>query len=263
MRGGRVDLSPEAPQEEEALMPGRHARTACAAALLPASALLPAALPAQSRFGGALAAVASQPLGDFRQNAKWGFGGDGAVTLAVDRRGILALRGEGSIVGYSAGRRAFAAVVGFGTQVVLEEEARNHIDTWSLGPQLTVPVGPVRPYAVATVGLAHFSTATTIRVPAYETSTGRAETIDARTNFSHTAKTVGGVGGVLIPLAGVGLDLGSAMLDVGVRYQRNPRAQFVRPGDVQLNATTSPDIRTSAGEANVLSYRLGVAARFD
>ena len=114
-----------------------------------------------------------------------------------------------------------------------------------------------------TVGLAHFSTATSIRVPAYETSSGRAETVDARTNFSHTGRTVGGVGGVLIPLARLGLDLGSATLDVGVRYQRNPHALFVRPGDVRLNATTSPDISTSEGEANVLSYRLGVAARFD
>jgi hypothetical protein len=244
-------------------MPRRPARTARAAALLLTAALPPAALPAQSRFGGALAAVASQPLGDFRQNAKWGFGGDGAVTLAVDRRGILALRGEGSIVAYSAGRREFAAAVGFGAQVVLEEEARNRISTWSIGPQLTVPAGPVRPYAAGTVGLAHFSTATTIRVPEYETSTGRAETLDARTNFSHTGKTVGGVGGVLVPLAVLGLDLGSAMLDVGVRYQRNPRARFVRPGDVRLNATTSPDITTSEGEANVLSYRVGVAARFD
>ena len=177
--------------------------------------------------------------------------------------GLLALRGEGSIVSYSAGRREFAAAVGFVAQVVLEEEARNRIATGSIGPQLTVPVGPARPYAAGTIGLAHFSTATTIRVPAYETSTGRAETLDTRTNFSHTGKTVGGVGGVLVPLAVLGLDFGSAMLDVGVRYQRNPHARFVRPGDVRLNATTSPEIRASEGEANVLSYRVGVAARFD
>jgi hypothetical protein len=228
------------------------------------AALLPAVLPAQSRVGGALAVVASQPLGEFRQNARWGFGGDGAVTLAADRRGILSLRAEGSVVGYSAGRSQFLAAVGsFGQQAVLEEEARNHIATFSVGPQLAVPTGRVRPYAAATVGLTYFSTATTIRVPGEETTTGQPITLDQQTNFSHTGRTVGGVGGVLVPLTALGLNLGAAMLDVGVRYQRNAHARFVRPGDVRLNETTAPSIATSEGEANVLSYRVGVAARFD
>ena len=246
-----------------------RAHPVIAASRLPAAlaalllAVLPAVLPAQSRFGGALAAVASQPLGEFRQNAKWGFGGDGAVTLAVDRRGILSLRAEGSLVGYSAGRSQFVAPVGFGAEALLEEEARNHISTWSVGPQLAVVTGPVRPYAAGTVGLSHFSTATTIRVPREETTTGQPVTLDERTNFSDTRRTVGGVGGVLVPLTALGLDFGGAALDVGVRYQRNAHARFVRPGDVQLNQTTSPSITPSEGEANVLSYRLGVAARFE
>ena len=234
-----------------------HTRTVIAASLLPAL------VSAQSRFGGALAAVASQPVGEFRQNAKWGFGGDGAVTLAVDRGGIFSLRGEGSIVGYSAGRSEFVASVGFGQQVLLEEKATNHISTWSIGPQLAVPTGPVRPYVAGTIGLAHFSTATTISVPREETSTGQPYTLDQRTNFSHTGRTVGGVGGVLVPLTALGLNLGAAMLDVGVRYQRNAHARFVRPGDVQLNETATPSITASEGQANVLSYRVGVATRFD
>jgi hypothetical protein len=240
-------------------------RAAALAALLPAllPAVLPTVLPAQSRFGGALAAVASQPLGKFRQNARWGFGGDGALTLAADRRGVLSLRAEGSVVSYSAGRRQFVATVGFGQQAVLEEEAKNHIATFSVGPQLTVPTGLVRPYAAATVGLTYFSTATTIRVPGEETTSGQPITLDERTNFSHTGRTFGGVGGVLVPLSALGLNLGGAMLDVGVRYQRNAHARFVRPGDVRLNETTAPSIAASEGEANVLSYRLGVAARFD
>jgi hypothetical protein len=238
-----------------------RAHAVVAGLLLPI--LLPGVLAAQSRFGGALAAVASQPLGDFRQNAKWGFGGDGALTLAVDRRGIFSLRGEGSIVGYSAGRSEFIASVGFGQQVLLEEKATNHISTWSIGPQLAVPTGLVRPYVAATIGLMHFSTATTISVPGEQTSTGQPYTLDERTNFSHTGRTLGGVGGVLVPLAALGLDLGAAMLDVGVRYQRNAHARFVRPGDVRLNETTAPTITTSEGDANVLSYRIGVATRFD
>ena len=225
-------------------------------------AQVPAQVPAQSRFGGALAGVASQPLGDFRQNAKWGFGGDGAVTLAVDRRGIFSLRAEGSTVGYSAGRSEFVASVGFG-QVLLEEKATNHISTLSIGPQLTVPTGLVRPYLAGTIGLTHFSTATTISVPREQTSTGQPYTLDERTNFSHTGRTFGGLGGILVPLTALGLNLGSAMLDVGVRYQRNAHARFVRPGDVRLNETTAPSITASEGEANVLSYRVGVATRFD
>jgi hypothetical protein len=241
--------------------PPHRTGAAIAASLL--AVMLPAALAAQSRFGGALAAVASQPLGAFRQNAKWGFGGDGAVTLAVDRRGVLSLRAEGSAVGYSAGRDQFLVSVGFGGQALLEEEARNHIYTLGIGPQLAAPSGTVRPYAAATIGLTHFSTATTIRVPSEETTTGQPLTLDERTNFGHTGRMIGGVGGVLVPLSALGLDLGAAMLDVGVRYQRNAHARFVRPGDVRLNATTAPNITTSEGDANVLSYRIGVAARFD
>ena len=242
----------------------RRASAVVAGSLLPLLSILrPDALAAQSRVGGALAAVASQPLGEFRQNARWGFGGDGAITLAADRRGILSLRAEGSVVGYSAGRSQFVATVGFGQQAVLEEEAKNHIATFSVGPQLTVPTGLVRPYAAATIGLTYFSTATTIRVPGDETTTGQPITLDQQTNFSHTGRTVGGVGGVLVPLSALGLNLGGAMLDVGVRYQRNAHAQFVRPGDVRLNETTAPSITASEGEANVLSYRVGIAARFD
>jgi hypothetical protein len=234
--------------------------TALLTAVLPA--VRPALLPAQSRFGGALAGVASQPLGDFRQNAKWGFGGDGAVTLAVDRRGILSLRGEASTVGYNAGRSEFIASIGFG-QVLLEQKATNRISTLSIGPQLAAPTGLVRPYVAATVGLTHFSTATAISVPREQTSTGQPYTLDERTNFSHTGRTFGGLGGVLVPLTALGLNFGSAMLDVGVRYQRNAQARFVRPSDVRLNETAAPSITASEGEANVLSYRLGVATRFD
>jgi len=239
----------------------RPSRILVAASLLPVVA--PVALSAQSRFGGGLAGVASQPLGDFRQNAKWGFGGDGHVTLAADRRGILSLRGEASVVGYSAGRAEFVVSDGFGGRALLEEEARNHIYTLGIGPQLTVPSGPVRPYAAAIYGLTHFSTATTIRVPREETTNGQPITLDQRTNFSNTSRTISGVGGVLVPLASIGLNLGGALLDVGVRYQHNPRARFVRPGDVQLNETTTPSVTTSEGEANVLSYRIGVFTRFD
>src|SRR5688572_9472654 len=62
-------VRPRSANSPEALMPERQARVARAAALLLAGTLPLAALPAQSRFGGALAAVASQPLGDFRQNS--------------------------------------------------------------------------------------------------------------------------------------------------------------------------------------------------
>lgn len=241
-----------------------RARAVVVTSLLPVvlPVALPAPLPAQSRFGGALAAVASQPLGEFRQNAKWGFGGDGAVTFAVDRRGILSLRGEVSTVGYSAGRSEFVASTGFG-QVLLEQKATNRISTLSIGPQLAVPAGSVRPYVAGTVGLTHFSTATTITVPREQTSTGQPYTLDERPNFSHTGRTFGGLGGILVPLTALGLDFGSAMLDVGVRYQRNAQARFVRPGDVRLNGTAAPSITASEGEANVLSYRLGVATRFE
>ena len=100
--------------------------------------------PFYASYGSTLMAI--QPRSDFARYAKRGFGAAFQGYVGLDRYGVAGLRGDAGHLIY--GDRSFA-----------DTSVANNISTALVGPQLTIPWGPIRPYVSAGAGVAHlFST---------------------------------------------------------------------------------------------------------
>jgi hypothetical protein len=93
--------------------------------------------------GGALMLI--QPRNDFAEHVHGGAGLALHGFVAADRYGI-------------AGLRADAHEIIYGWHEQRDTTVRNVIRTGAIGPELSLPLGPIRPYVAATAGLAYLAT---------------------------------------------------------------------------------------------------------
>jgi opacity protein-like surface antigen len=227
-------------------------------ALHPAHAqLVPAVNPAgaPARHSAGIAFIVGQPLGDFKQNVRNGFGLDGMGTLGLDSRGIFSLRAQLGLLQYSRKTETFWVQGGFGL-FELESETKSGVFTLGVGPQLMAPTGNARPYIAGTIGLARFSTTTAINVPADQSNSGTTEQIADETISSDNLLSLTGAAGVAFKLSIFGNS--GVMADLGVRYVHNGLAKYVSSDGVQYSGTGEPTITPTTSEADFLTYRLGV-----
>lgn len=215
----------------------------------------PAAARAQARVTVGAAGVYGQPLGQFGNSVKRAFGLDGFGTLGVDPQGIFSLRAELGYMQYSTKTEPFFLSTGGGF-FELESETKSGVFTLGIGPQLSVPAGPVRPYVAGTVGFARFATNTSINVPARISNTGRKRTLDQRTVSSDFILSLAGSAGIAFHLSAFGNS--GILVDIGARYHRNGQARYVSSEGVQYDGSATPIITPTESEANFLVYRLGV-----
>src|SRR5688500_8934795 len=157
--------------------------------------------PARTAIGGGVAVA--QPVGEFKSYVNNGFGGGGHFMMRVDRPGFLALRADVGFLIYGHETKR-VSMPGAG-RIEFDVSTSNNILTYSIGPQLMVPSGPVRPYVNATAGGAYFFTESSIG--------GEDDAADfaSTRNFGDNVPSYGYGGGVFIPFAmryaDVGLDL--------------------------------------------------------
>ena len=230
---------------------------ALAMALAPAAAgaqILPTTLSTTARHSAGAAGVYAQPLGEFGQNVKRGFGLDGAATYGVDSRGIFGLRAELGYLSYNTKREPFYANTGFGV-VELESETKSGVLTLGVGPQLSVPAGPVRPYVAGTFGFARFATETAINVPARNSRTGTTETLDKQTVSSDFVRSLAGSAGIALELSMLGRGI---LIDIGARYHKNGLAKYVSSEGVKYTSgSPTPTVTATESQADFVVYRLG------
>jgi hypothetical protein len=219
-----------------------------------ALALTPLAAHGQSRYTVGLAGVYGQPLDEFADNVKQGFGLDGFGTLGLDRQGAFSLKAELGYIRYNRKSEPFLASTGFG-YVELESETTSGVLTLGAGPQLTLPSGPIRPYLGGTVGFARFATNTGIVVPSYASNTGQKETLYDETVSSDFILSLTASGGLRFELPFMGRGV---LADLGVRWHRNGEAEYVSSEGVFYNGTGEPTITATRSEADFIVYRLGI-----
>jgi hypothetical protein len=196
-----------------------------------------------------------QPLGQFGDNVRRGFGADGFGTLGIDPRGIFSLRGELGYIRYNRKAEEFVAYTGLGYYSELESETTSGVLTGGIGPQLMLPEGLIRPYVGGTVGFARFATNTSINIPSYRSNTGQKETLYDETVSSDWILSVAAVGGIAFQLNFLGRGV---LADLGVRWHRNGEADYVSSEGVFYDGTGTPSITPTRSEANFLVYRLGI-----
>lgn len=196
----------------------------------------------------------AQPMGDFRQNVTRGFGGSGHFMFGIDPESIIGLRVDAGFVNYGNDTHyvPFSSSV---RRIIVQEKTSNNIFVASVGPQITLPIGGVRPYINAGIGIAYFYTQTSL------STDDESYQIAQTTNCSDNSLLYTAGAGFNIPLAFAGDNVG---LDAGARYNSIDKARYLTKGDIMDDPDSSYGViitpRQSA--ANFVAYHLGVSVRF-
>jgi len=213
------------------------------------------ALPAigqPARFSVGAVGLAAAPRGDFQSNLGKGVQGAGFNAfglMRLDGSGVLSLRVEGGGVWYgNESQRITLVSPRIGARVV----TTNSIAELGFGPELAVPVGPIRPYVNAMLGVHYFSTSSSLEgLESYDNNSN-----DFTTNHQHDAtSTYGFGGGVRVP---VGPKRWDFAMDAGTRYYHGGTAEYLKEGDIVDNPDGSGlTIHTRRSRTDFQTFYLG------
>jgi len=202
------------------------------------------------RAYGDISFAVSQPLGAFDDFISEGYGVSGGVVWNLDRDRVFGIRLEGGFLQYDSESRRACVSSTIGCRVVVRVNTDNDIVFGGIGPQITVPAGPIRPYLNATAGFSYFYTHSSVRG-----RTGYDDLFDT-TNHDDGVFALTGGGGILIPLS---MRRTQVLLDLGARYHRNGEATYLRRGSITDNPDGSIVVTPIRSEANFITYRIGVS----
>lgn len=200
----------------------------------------------RTRVGAALEVAA--PVGEFADfvDTGWGLGVSLAHDLTAD--GVLGLRVEGGWAQYGRASR----VVPFSftlPQVFLNLDVENQLGRLTVGPQLSAPLGPVRPFVHAGVGFSYFTTRSSV-----EGTRDRRE-FASTTHFSDITPALAAGGGLTVRLSGGDRPVG---LLVSGAYVHNGTAEYLRNEDLRRLAEGDLLVEPVTSAADLVSVRAGV-----
>lgn len=204
--------------------------------------------PTGGYVNGGLALARTQ--GEFSDYVDGGIGFDLGYLHALDSEGWFALRVDGGmlIYGYETQRVPLSNTIG--GRVLVDVNTSNNIAFIGIGPQIGVPDGRLMPYVNGYVGYSYIWTGSSVR------GTWDHEPFAETTNFSDGTFGYGGGGGVYVPLRG---GASPVSLDLGVRYQNNGRAEYLRSGDIQDNNDGTITVYPVQSDTDLLTFRIGVS----
>src|SRR5690606_28950707 len=174
----------------------------------------------------------------------------GHFLIGIAGSGLLSLRADGGFVVYGdeSKRVCFSETVG--CRIEVDVNTTNNIAYFNLGPELALPVGPIRPYANASIGFAYFATTSSGE------GVGQDDDIASTTNFDDATFAWQAGGGLRIPISHGRTPVA---IDLGARYNTNGRVEYLREGDITDNPDGSITINTQRSEAHLVTYHLGVS----
>ena len=190
--------------------------------------------------------MAAQPVGEFDKYIDVGGGIGAHLIQQLDPHGIAALRVDLGFVVYGSETKR----VPLAPRIEAEVNTDNTIFLAGVGPQLMVPSGRFRPYVTGAVGLAYFSTSSSI-----SGVDATSEHLLNTTNFDDATFAWSGAGGLYIPVRHGARPIS---IDLGVRYHQNGVARYLREGSIQDNPDNTYTVTPIRSQANLLTYHLGV-----
>ena len=161
---------------------------------------------------------------DFPNNIGFGYGLNGAYLLRLDHAGHVRLRADAGFVDY--GNESFHAPLSttVGGRVQVKVSTNNYIVPLSIGPQLAMPTGLIRPYVNGGIAAQIFFTESGV-----EGSDDSYDFANTTNQYDWTSTWVAG-GGVYVPIytqENVGADRrGHSVFRRGTREIPAPRAAF-------------------------------------
>ena len=189
----------------------------------------------------------SQPLGAFDDYIGEGYGVTGGFVWNLDRDRVFGIRAEGGFVQYGNERTGACLI---SCRIGVDINTSNDIVFGGIGPQITVPAGPVRPYMNATAGFSYFFTHSSV------SGTDDYDDQFDTTNHDDVVFALTGGGGLLIPLS---MRRTPVLLDLGATFHRNGKATYLREGSIKDFPDGSIRIDPIRSEANFLTFRIGVS----
>ena len=192
----------------------------------------------------------SQPKGDLANNIDNGFGGDLYGLLSVDRDGVLSLRAD--VGGLEYGSETLPARSVFGGRAGFEVQTSNSIFWGAIGPQVMIPLGRIRPYGNAAIGLMDFTTSSAVR----GTGQYEGEEFASTENQSDNTRTWIFGGGLYIPLT---RRASMMSIDIGGRYFTGGEATYLRKGAIRDNPDGTITLFPSHTRTDQVTWHVGVS----
>lgn len=201
------------------------------------------------RSSGSFSFMQSRPLGGLAENIGLGYGLNAAYLFRLDQKGYLSLRADLGFVQYGSESMRVPLSPTIGGRIQVKVSTDNNIVPMSIGPQLSIPTGPIRPYVNAGIGGQAFFTESHV------------DGSDDDSDFAHTTNQhdwtsswVAG-GGVFVPLYMKKL---SVLLDIGVQYFGSGHARYLRPGSIQDLPNSQIQITSFESDTRLALVHLGV-----
>lgn len=190
------------------------------------------------------------PTGEFADYVDTGWGIAGHFALGVAGEGVLGIRMEGGYVNYGRETQPVCLSETVGCRIVVDLTTSNDILYLNFGPEMSLPFGPVRPYANLSAGFSYFATFSSVK------GTGNVGGDDfARTtnldDFTFAWQTGTGLR--------FELPWGNApiWLDIGVRYHTNGEAEYLQKGGIIDHPDGSITLNPIQSQANLVTIQIG------
>lgn len=189
------------------------------------------------------------PVGDFGSHVDLGGGGGMGGLLYLDEGRSVALRAEGSflIYGSESVRVPLSTTVPF---VDVDVRTTNSIVSAGIGPQIQMGNGSVKPYVYGTVGFSYFVTESGVR------GSNNAEEFASTTNYDDFTLALTGGGGVSVTLRD---GENPVSLDFSASYRHNGLTEYLTNGDLRRLPRGGWIADPIVGDANLMTYRVGVS----
>ena len=190
-------------------------------------------------------------VGEFAENVDFGFGIAGHGRLEVDDAGVLSVRLDLGFLNY--GKEEVRICITLPCRVTGAITTSNDILLLGIGPEIGTGRGRIRLYTGASIGLAHFSTTSSV-----DGTDRLGEPFASSTNYDDvTFAWRAGPGMQLRVHEG---DEVFVALDLFARYHGNGEARYLRKGDITDLPDGSVELHPRESQTNFWTIGLGVSA---
>lgn len=205
-------------------------------------------VPMSSRYSFGADFMIADPRGEFKNNAKAGFGFGGHALMSADQWGIAGMRIDLGMVRYGDETHRYSC----GTLCTYDATTSNDIINLQVGAQLMMPRKAILPYIGASYGTLLFTT------------NSRVKTRDgSQSPFRHNVQEddftgsfmIGG--GLYIPMTGA---LGGFTANIGARLFTGGEAEYLSAKSLQCNSTGCTVQPPFKSRTDFVVYHVGVSS---
>jgi hypothetical protein len=208
------------------------------------------------RFAGGLRLALIAPVGDFGDGVDFGIGAEAHAVFHLVPSGLFSVRADLGILNYGTATDEICLAQPVGCRFDIDLTTTNNIAHGYLGPQVALPLGPVRPYLNAGAGFSYFFTETAVEGGFDDGTDDVDEDDDGSGDFDDFGFGWVAGGGIAVPLRIRGTTLS---VDLGARFHFNDDVEYLIEDDVRPELPGGFDFDPRRGDANFLGFLLGVS----